>query len=81
MNKKGIPFKLSAQFTIVSLFAVFIAACLFLIINSIGTHILQTKMQNTDYIEQCISDKVQEFQHYITDNDIRSDDFEALMLG
>lgn len=78
MNKKGIPFKLSAQFTIVSLIAVFIAACLFLIINSIGTHMLQIKMQNTDYIEQCINDKVEEFQSYITDNDIRSDDFESI---
>lgn len=78
MIKKGIPFKLSAQFTIISLAAILVASVVFFLINTTGGYFLQLKMKNTDYIEQTISNKVDEFQSFVTNNNINSNDFEKI---
>lgn len=78
MNKKGLPIRLSTQFTIVALVAMIISILLFLIILACGSRIIETKVENSDYIEQNLLKKVNEFQKYITDNNISTDDVDLI---
>ena len=70
MNKKTIPIKLSTQFTLAALGSVFIAVMVFLLISYCGAGVIKAKVQNSDYVEQSIAKKVNEFQTYVSNNHI-----------
>lgn len=79
MSKKGLPAKLSTQFTGVAIVAIVISVLLFFVIISCGTSIINAKVEHSDYIEKNIELKIEEFQQFVTKNSISTRDIERIM--
>lgn len=78
MNKKAIPLNLNAQFTIVSSCALAASLIVFGILLSLGSYIIRNKVNDTEYVEQIISNKVNQFQQYVAENQISTTDAQAI---
>ena len=76
MNK--IPLKLGAQFTLIAIAALLAAVCVFACIVSFGGNLVKDKVEKREYVEQTIQKKVDEFQSYVTKNNIASTDADSI---
>jgi hypothetical protein len=78
LSKKSIPVKLSTQFTLAAIAAMAVGIVLFFVISYCGSYILRAKLESTEYIEQKIEKKVDEFQRFVTENNITTEDMESV---
>jgi signal transduction histidine kinase len=58
--------------------AMVVGVLMFFIISSLGSYIIRDKLESTDYIEQSIENKVNEFQSYVTSHNVSTTDIDSV---